>query len=207
MANRFPASLPSLLSLALLSLACSPSAPEGSESEGGPEPVETPGWVTVDFGLDPEFVRANRGQMASVYDDQVGRLIDVGLDPGRSIWIKPTYGNRNIIWTLDGGTLARGHRRALTEAAGELGPTIQVEIGEFEAGGRSWSYAGYIDRTEGTGPEAFRSAVYACGTGATGVSVLYWGEGLPVEPHRVESVHTLLEKLAARCGEISTGTR
>ena len=63
--------------------------------------ITLPGWVAVSFGIDNDFVLSNKGNLDETYDEFVGGLLDDGLLINKSYWIKPTYGNENLLWTLD----------------------------------------------------------------------------------------------------------
>ena len=53
------------------------------------------------FFLDPDYISKHRGSLADNYDEFVGELFDDGLGIINTGWLKPAYGNQNLIRTLD----------------------------------------------------------------------------------------------------------
>jgi hypothetical protein len=77
--------------------------------------------------------------------------------------------------------------------------TYEFKNDSIEASSRSWTYVGYIDKTHGTGSEAFQSFVFVCEGSSSGVSVFYWGDGMALQPQENQSVKQLLSKLSSQC--------
>jgi hypothetical protein len=102
-----------------------------------------------------------------LYDEFVGQLLDDGLNIEDAGWLKPVYGNQNLLWTCDAGI---GKRRAesLLRSMKEFSPEVyEFKQGEVKIANRRWMYLGYTDRTNGTDSPWFQSFVFVCGPGAS----------------------------------------
>lgn len=157
------------------------------------------GWLPVSFSIDADYVLLHRGKLGHIYDEFVGGLFDDGLQLKSTGWLKPTYGNQNLIWTLDpsfGALRQEKLQKSIKEFQSNL---IQFKSGSIIAGGVPWIFTGYIDKAQGTGSDVFQSFVFVCSEPSSGVSVFYWGEGIALEPQNNNSVIELLSKVSLHC--------
>ncbi len=161
--------------------------------------ITLPGWVVVSPGIEKQQMASQKGQFSQTFDEFVGGLIDAGMDVTMSTWLKPTYGNQNLLWVPD-GEVGEQRRSALVKSRDDFNRAIYAfRKGVFIADSVSWEYAGYMDKSAGEGSSAFNSYVFVCGDELKGVSVFYWGDGIAVLPYEMESVETLLNTLSPRC--------
>lgn len=158
-----------------------------------------PGWVHVIFGTDPDYISMHRGQLAEIYDEIVGGLFDDGLRMKDTGWLKPTYGNRNLLWTLDSDFGNRRQRSLLKSKEEFQSDTYEFTNGFIDVANLSWKYVGYTDKTIGAGSAAFQSFIFVCQGSSSGVSVFYWGEGIAIQPQEIQSVKDLLTELSSYC--------
>jgi len=87
----------------------------------------------------------------------------------RSFWIKPTYGNENLLWALD-STMSLQKRQALVRSKEEfIDSGYTIVDGVLEKAGSKWSYSGYSMDSQ-----RFRSYVFVYAMSGGGPS-LYVG--------------------------------
>lgn len=187
------------LMAALTTDAC--SFTKGKQTKGTQSRYTTPvvpGWVHVDFGIEPGYISTHRGRLAEVYDEYVGGLFDDDLKMKDTGWLKPTYGNRNLLWTLD-SDIGKNRQQSLLKSKEEFqSDTYEFTNGLLDVANRSWNYVGYTDKTLGAGSAAFQSFIFIF-RGSSGASVFYWGEGTAIQPQESQSVKDLLSELSSQC--------
>lgn len=189
-----------VLFVALLLCGCSwnPHSLTNQTRQPFPGKPTVDGWVSVDFGIDADYISGHRGRMGELYDEFVGQLFDDGLTMKDTGWLKPTYGNKNMLWTCDGGIGKRrvqSFSRSMKEFPVEA---YEFKEGEIEAKGR-WLYSGYTTKTNGNDQE-FQSFVFVCEGTSTGISLFYWGEGTVIAEDQVApSIKILLSELSSYC--------
>lgn len=157
-----------------------------------------PGWVKVSFGIDNEFVLLNKGKLNESYDEYVGGLIDDGLMIDYSRWIKPTYGNENLLWTYNSGigikkinTLEHSKKEFTDIGYNFLDGSLIVKAKE-------WNYSGYSVPSTDSSSMSFKSYIFVC-NGNTGISIFYWGNSALKLPKDNLSIIQLLELLSHHC--------
>jgi hypothetical protein len=163
-----------------------------------PTPVVS-GWVPVVFGVESDYIATNRGRLSEIYDEFVGGLFDDGLSRGKTGWLKPTYGNRNLLWTLDSDIGNRRQQSLLKSIEEFPSETYEFANGVVNVSNSSWKYVGYMDKTNGTGSAAFLSFIFICRGSTTGASVFYWGDGMAIQPQANKSVKELLSEISSYC--------
>lgn len=158
-----------------------------------------PGWVPVVFGIESDYISANRGHLSEIYDEFVGGLFDDGLSLNNTGWLKPTYGNRNLLWTLDSDIGGRRQESLLKSKEEFPSETYAFANGVVDVTNSGWKYVGYIDKTNGAGSAAFQSYIFVCRGSSSGASVFYWGDGTAIRPQDNESIKELLSELSLHC--------
>ena len=158
-----------------------------------------PGWVPVVFRIEPDYISTHRGRLAEIYDEFVGGLFDDGLRVKDTGWLKPTYGNQNLLWTLDSDFGNRRQQSLLKSKEEFQSGTYEFTNGFIDVANFSWNYVGYTDKTLGAGSAAFQSFIFVCRGSSSGASVFYWGEGMAIQPQESQSVKELLSELSSHC--------
>lgn len=162
------------------------------------EPI-VPGWVPVEFGIKNDYILKHRGHLEEIYDEFVGRLFDDGLKLEGTGWLKPTYGNQNLLWTFD-SDLGYRHQRLLLKSKEKFqSDTYEFTNDSIEISNNSWKYVGFADKTLGTNSQSFQSFIFVCRGASKGVSVFYWGDGMAMQPQESQSVKELLTELSCQC--------
>lgn len=131
-------------------------------------------WVKVNFGLNKATLAQHKGKMVLHYDEFVGSLIDEGLQLEKSVWIKPTYGNKNLLWTYDDNQVGYQNYRNLVEPQTERFPASQIKVGNIELDHKKWQYSGYF--LKNTTP-IYTAVTYYCDGKTQDIAVFFWGEG------------------------------
>jgi hypothetical protein len=168
-------------------------------SQSRPTAPVVPGWVRVVFGIESDHILMHRGRLAETYDEYVGGLFDDGLSVNDTGWLKPTYGNRNLLWTLD-TDIGRQRQQSLLKSKDEFPPdTYAFANGVVDVANSNWTYVGYIDKTSGAGSAAFQSFIFVCKGSSSGASVFYWGDGTAILPQENNSIQELLSELSSHC--------
>lgn len=161
--------------------------------------LDIEGWERVAFADHADYFRKNRGKLAYTYDEFVGALLDQGLDVDQSEWLKPTYGNQNILWTFD-RALGKQRVQRLIQSKSEFSPRFyDFYENTLNVSDTRWQYAGYKDKSSGVDVAPFQTFVYVCGNGSSGLSIFYWGSDILVEPHKTVDVKNALTKLSDKC--------
>ncbi len=156
------------------------------------------GWKTVSFDVDEKFILKNKGHLDEVYDEYVGILIDDGLDINQSHWLKPTYGNENIIWTLNSSIgsqkiISLQKSKSMFEESG-----YKYLNGGIKSGNTSWEYSGYSTPPTSSDTSTFKSYIFVCQKN-NGVSVFYWGNNNIDQPQKMNEVTEILKQLSDNC--------
>ena len=153
-----------------------------------------PGWMYVAF-IDPEATSRNRIKLAEFDGEFFGPLFEDGLKIDDTGWLKPAYGNRNLLWTLDSG-IGNRRQQAILESREKFSSSLyDFTDGIIEIAEHGWRYAGYTITAGGPGTAAYQSFIFVC----SGVSVFYWGDGSSVAPQEDQSVIALLTELSSHC--------
>jgi hypothetical protein len=157
-----------------------------------------PGWVSVDFVIDSEYISKHRGNLAENYDEFVGDLFDNGLNLKNTGWLKPTYGNQNLLWTTD-SELGNHRQQMLLKSTEEFkSDALELINDTIQITKVNWYYVGLIDKIRGVGSASFQSYVFVCKGSSFEASVFYWGDGLNIQPHKNKCVIELLTKLSSQ---------
>ena len=189
--------LATLLSVVLFG-ACSPTWEARSiRDKGQQSAIAVNGWVPVEFSLGPDDISVHRGRLDKLYDEFVGGLLDDGLALDNTGWLKPTYGNQNLLWTLDSAIGIRRQQALLKSREAFQSNTYVYRNGFVAIGNQDWKYVGYTDKTLDTA--VFHSFVFVWKGSASGISVFCWGEDFAIPPQRNPSIRKLLSKLSSNC--------
>lgn len=157
------------------------------------------GWIPVGFSINASYVDRHRGGLSQNYDEFVGGLFDDGLQLQDAGWLKPTYGNQNLLWTLN-SSLGSLRQKMLQDSIKEFeSNTFQFKSGSISVGNTQWKFSGYIDKAQGSGSAAFQSFIFVCAESSPGVSVFYWGDGVALEPQNTAGLKELLSKVSSYC--------
>lgn len=157
------------------------------------------GWVPVVFGVESDYITTNRGRLSEIYDEFVGGLFDDGLSIDKTGWLKPTYGNLNLLWTLDTDIGSRRQQSLFKSREEFPSDTFEFADGVVSVSNSIWKYVGYKDKTNGAGSAAFLSFIFIHRGSSTGASVFYWGDGTAIQPQKNKSVKELLSKISSYC--------
>ena len=160
-----------------------------------------PGWVVVAPGINEKQIADKRGGLAQTYDEFVGGLLDDGMNIADSVWMKPTYGNQNILWA-DSKLIGQRTINSWMKNKDHFNSTnYEFKKDKLIVKGIGWQYAGYTDKTAGTGLKAYNAYSFVCVNKSKGISVFYWGDGMAISPEKNESVLILLAQLTSSCKE------
>jgi len=160
--------------------------------------IIVPGWVYVDFGIDNEDVISNTGKLYSSYDEFVGGLFDDGLSLRESKWIKPTYGNENLLWTFD-STIGNRKLNALKKSKQEFSNSGYEFVSDsMKIANTTWTYSGYLIKEANKESQNYKSYVLVCNA-RKGISVFYWGKSGIDRLQDNQSILQLLKKLSTHC--------
>jgi len=159
-----------------------------------------PGWVKVSIGIDAEYISSNLGNLSELYDEFVGGLFDEGLLIDHFYWIKPVYGNENLLWTFD-AHIGLQRKKPFTELKDEFTNSgYDIIDGTLDIAGSEWHYFGYSSAMPASGSPDFRSYVFVCRSETSqGVSAFYWGNSGINLPKNNSSIIQLLTLLSSRC--------
>jgi|AntRauTorckE5430_2_1112549.scaffolds.fasta_scaffold05724_4 hypothetical protein len=157
-----------------------------------------PGWVSVDFGLVKKNLNESRGDFSENYDEFVGALLDIGLNPNLSTWIKPTFGNSNILWT-NNSQLGHQYANSLWEDKQTFSPdNYTFHKNKIAIEGVVWNYTYFKQSLNLSSDENYWAGVFFC-KGDPGVSVFYWGIGPDVDLKTSDDVRQSLALFYNSC--------
>lgn len=156
------------------------------------------GWVEVSFNIDDKYIALNKGKLDESYDEFVGELIDNGLLIKKSHWIKPTYGNRNLLWTLDSKIAKEKIRKIEKSKKQFISSEYAFSNGDLIIKDKKWNYSGYSIKTKTSDSEGFKSYVLSCEKNK-GISVFYWGNDNINLLKNNSSIINLLNVLSKQC--------
>ena len=171
-----------------------------AENKNRLAPESVPGWVQVMPGVSAAYLANHVGNMARVFDEYVGGLIDQGMNLSESAWLKPVYGNQNLLW-IRGVAFGEKMQRAMAEIEKEVSNDYSHYLhGDMMVGDVEWKYYGYqMNPRKGDGT-SFQDFVFVCSSNsATGASVFYWGDEMRVDAHKLHDVESLLSMLNSQC--------
>lgn len=157
-----------------------------------------PGWVEVSFNIDEKYISLNKGKLDESYDEFVGELIDNGLLINKSHWIKPTYGNQNLLWTLNSKIGKEKIRKIETSKDQFSSSEYTFSNGELIIKGEKWNYSGYSINIKPSNSEKFKSYILSCEKN-NGISVFYWGNDSINLLKNNSSIMSLLKILSKQC--------
>ena len=156
------------------------------------------GWVEVSFNIDKKYISLNKGKLDELYDEFVGGLIDDGLPVEKSHWIKPTYGNKNLLWTLD-SKIAKEKIKKLESSKDKFIATQYKFInGSLKIKNKKWSYFGYSTPIGDSTSKYFKSYILSCEKNDN-ISIFYWGNDNINLLKNNQSIIQLLETLSKKC--------
>lgn len=140
------------------------------------------GWVEVKV--------SNRAILAAD-NEFLGALIGRGLDIEQAHWIKPLFGNENVIWFTDQNDIGLDYYTRLKNTSKHDFPSASLESGTLEVSGVSWRYAGYQ-----YDDHSLTQKVFLCGNTPRRLVLLYWGAG---EIQKDSIITEMQIRLADRC--------
>ena len=145
------------------------------------------GWMQVSFPNNESY-----------YDELIGSLVDEGLDVKKSIWLKPSYGNENLLWTY-GTALGNQQRIKLSQSKEDFNKKYyEFYEGKIDIGKISWGYSGYLNKRRKAVPP-YQYFSFVCEGDTSGVTVFYWGNELSIVSLELEYIKDLLSKLSDKC--------
>ena len=154
-----------------------------------------PGWVYVSYGISASDVTERRGTLADTYDEYVGQLLDDGMSIESSAWLKPVYGNQNLLW-VQSAEVGKARARDVQASSKEFEPLgYAFRQGVLLTGEVKWWYTGYRAPVSDT---AYQDVTFYC-EADSGVSVMYWGAGIAEPAEETEVVRTLLRAMNKNC--------
>lgn len=159
------------------------------------EPPALPGWVHVSYGLSASEVAERRGTLADTYDEYVGQLLDDGMSTENSAWLKPVYGNQNLLW-VQNAEIGKARARDIQASSKEFEPMgYAFRQGVLLIDGVKWWYTGYQAPVSDV---AYQDFTFYCEADA-GVSVMFWGDGMAEPADETEAVRKLLRIMNRNC--------
>lgn len=189
--------------IALLGLVTITACTERTNADSARSTSETTpavaGWVPVMFHNQIAALSQGKGNLFETYDEFVGGLVDDGLDANKATWLKPTYGNQNMLWVPDAKFGEQKKQRLLQSKSNFPSTAYEFYDGTMKLSDDIWSYVGYLDKTTGSGAKAFQMFIFVCKGTSPGISVFYWGDGIAVHPYEIESTSSLLSQLSHKC--------
>lgn len=144
------------------------------------------GWVEVNFNASSVYDRATNTNL----DEFIGPLVQKGILPTKSIWLKPTYGNQNILWfgtpTLGGKQLQEDMKKNSEGAA----PPWNTSAEQQKVGSITWDKVTLAPKNSD-----FEISIWTCTSLSKSQTVaLYWGTETKMFGEDLKQLLSHLEK-------------
>lgn len=117
----------------------------------------------------------------------LGTLIEQGLDISNTTWIKPAFGNDNMLWFVDRAGAGHRYYQRLRAMDTKQFPNTRAQSGDKTP----WQYAGY-DYTD----TPFVLRLYRCAQKENGTMLLFWSGDRTPKYHDLDQQ---LEYLQGAC--------
>ncbi len=134
--------------------------------EAATRPVIPAGWVQVDFFPGTVF-DTHSGHH---FDQIMGPLVEDKLIPRELVWLKPTYGNQNILWFSQGPGQMQILRDKMIEPFRNSDQGWKQRKGQYIVNGAPWQFV-ELELAK----ENLQIAILVCRQGTQDTAVLYWG--------------------------------
>ena len=144
------------------------------------------GWLIVQFDADDVYDRSIKHSI----DEVVGPLVRAGIKTDKMVWLKPGYGNQNLLYFSADKSFAEKELKQIKQNAPKAVPPWSVKESTEIIESKTF----HAVETSLPG-EAFTYAIYVC-DGKRSQLVYYWGT--ETAQHRDE-LEKLLKIVAKRC--------